>query len=92
MVAKKWLYDGRLIAKNFNNNDSGEFVLPSPHLAPNLPDLLLLKFLLYIKLSSQPFLGRHLGFHIFFSQWPSWGTHTFFYSWAVLGLDSTSSS
>jgi len=30
-----------------------------------------------IILLSQPFLGCHLGFHIFFSQWPSWG-RTFF--------------
>ena len=30
-----------------------------------------------INLPSQPFLGRHLGFYIF-SQWPSWGPHTFF--------------
>jgi len=36
-----------------------------------------------ISLPSQPFLGCHLVFHIFFSQWPFWGC-TFFYSWAVL--------
>jgi len=39
-----------------------------------------------INLPSQPFLGRHLGFHIFFLL----GGCTFFYSWAVFGLDFTS--
>ena len=38
--------------KNFNNDNSD--------LAPNSPELSLLKFL-----SLQPFLGHHFGFHIF---------------------------
>ena len=46
--------------KNFNNDNSGEFLCRLV-LAQNSPELLLLKFL-----PSQPFLGRHLGFHIFF--------------------------
>jgi len=30
--------------KNFNNDNSGEFVLPHPSFKENLPELLLLKF------------------------------------------------
>jgi len=36
-----------------------------------------------ISLPSQPFLGIHLGFHIFF-HYGLLGPHTIFYSWAVL--------
>jgi len=59
------------MAKIFNNDNSGKFVLPSP---PNSPELSLLKIYL-------PFLGCHLGFHIFFGLL---GAADFFYSWAVL--------
>jgi len=37
-----------------------------------------------INLPSQPFLSRHLGFHIFFHI-GLLGGHTLFYSWAVFG-------
>jgi len=37
-----------------------------------------------INLPSQPFLGRHFGFHIFLSLWPFWGCTLFFCNWAVL--------
>jgi len=39
-----------------------------------------------ISLPSQPFLGCHLGFHIFFHN-DLLGGHTLFYSWAGFGLD-----
>jgi len=40
-------------------------------------------------LPSQPFLGLHFGFHIFFHN-SSLGGHTLFYNWAVFGfLDLT---
>jgi len=42
----------------------------------NSAELALLKILLLAYHHSH-ILGRHLGFHIF-SQWPSWGPHTFF--------------
>ena len=39
------------LQKNFNNDNSGEFVCPTPSEHTNSPELSLL---------SQPFLGRHL--------------------------------
>jgi len=43
-------------------------------LAPNPPVIKTLSIIL----KSQLFLGQHLGFHIFFSQWPSSGLENFF--------------
>jgi len=56
-------------------------------LAPNSPELSLLKFLLLTYHHSH-FLAATLDFTSF-SQWPSWGPHTLFYSWAIFGLDTT---
>ena len=52
----------------------------------NSAELSLLKFLLLAYHHSHswpppPWIS------LFFSQWPSWGPHTFFYSWAVFELD-----
>ena len=52
--------------------------------APNSPELLLLIFT--INLPSQPFLGRHLRFHIFFHHSLSQG-HTIFLQLGCFGLD-----
>jgi len=68
-------YNGKI----FNNNNSGEIVLPSPlftriwhqiHLNCRYKNFA-------ISLPSQPFLGRHLGFHIFF-HYGLFGPHSFF--------------
>jgi len=78
VVAKKW-FDGRLMAKIFIMT----IQVPHPQdLAPNSPELSLLKFspLAYHKAISWP----PLWISYLFSQWPSWGPHTLFYSWAVL--------
>jgi len=64
--------DGRLVA-NFimiiqvQNRNQHRFI-----------QIVVIIFFVAISLPSQPFLGRHLGFHIFFSQRPSSGLHTFF--------------
>jgi len=81
VAAKKWL-DGRLMAKKIDNDNSGEFVLPSQSLAPNSPELSLLNFL-------------PLAYHQAISWSPPWVSHLFFtmaflrvaqffYTWAVL--------
>jgi len=49
----------------------------------NSPESSLLKFLLYINLPSQPFLGCHLGFHIFFTM-AFLGAAQFFTAWLFL--------
>ena len=57
-------------------------------LAQNSPELSLLK-ICTINLPSQPFLGRHLGFHIFFHHSLSQG-RTLFLQLSCFGLDFTS--
>jgi len=54
-------------------------------LAPNSPELSLLIFLPLAHHHSH-FLAAILDFTPFSQQY-SWGPHTFFYSWAVFGLD-----
>jgi len=51
----------------------------------NSPELSLKIFA--FSLPSQPFLGHYFGVHIFFYN-SILGGHTFFYSWAVFGLDN----
>ena len=60
-------------------------LVPLGQLAQNSPELSLLKFFI-INLPSQPFLGRHLGFHIFLTI-AFLRAALFFYSLAVFGLD-----
>ena len=52
-------------SRNFNSDYSGKFVLPSPHFTMIWHQIHLIK-IYAINLPSQPFLGCHLGFHIFF--------------------------
>jgi len=64
----------RLMIKIFNSDNSGEFGAETwRQIHLNLPELSLLKNIL----PSQPFLGHHLGFHIFFHNC-FFGGHTFF--------------
>jgi len=67
-------------SKNFNNNNSGKFVLPSPRFTRirHKIQLTCCYYNFAIKLPSQPFLDHHLDL---FSQWPSWRPHTFFTTW-----------
>ena len=57
--------------KIFNNDNSGEIVLLPPSFTRIQHQIHLNVFIkiFTINLPSQPFLGRHLGFH-FFSPWP----------------------
>jgi len=87
VAAKKWLC-GRLIAKilittiqanlccllhvSLRNGTKFTWIVVIEIFAINLP--------------AQPFLGRHIGFHIFFTV-AFFGAAHFFYSWAVFGLD-----
>jgi len=92
MAAKKWLWwYCRLIAKNLITTIQENLccLLPiSLGFGTKFIWIAIIK-IFTIDLPSQPFLGHHLGFHIFL-QWPSWG-HTFFYSLAVFfWLDFTS--
>ena len=50
-------------SKNCSNDNSGDLVLNGEG-NTNSPELSFKFF--FINLPSQPFLGRHLGFHIFF--------------------------
>ena len=69
--------DGRLMAKNFNNNNSGEFVF-----ALNSPELLLLNFL-SLTYHRSHFLAATFDFKSFFTL-AFLGAALFFYSLAVL--------
>jgi len=70
VVAKKWL-DGRLMA---NNDNLGEFGAKSWR---RQPELSLLNFFFYWP-TIKPFLGWHLGFHIFFHNGLPQGRTLFF--------------
>ena len=78
--------DGRLIAKKFNDDYSGEFVLPSPRFIRIRHQIgLLSQPFLGRRLLSQPFLGRLLGFSIT----ASLGMQTFLHL-DFFGIDFTS--
>jgi len=87
-VAAKNRCDGRLIAKILIMTIQVDLVPNNSETwsgNTNSAELLLLKFLLLAYHHSHswtPPLISHL-----FSQWPSWGPHTF-YSWAVFELDN----
>ena len=76
---EKYSTRGRLIQHEGEANYStrGRLILCQEH--QNSPELLLLNFFT-INLPSQPFLGRHLGFHIFFHHSLSEGC-TLFTAW-----------
>jgi len=71
---------GRLIAKIFDNNNSGNLVLNPSEGNTNSPELLSLKFL-PLAYNQSHFMGTTLDFT---SLQPSWKPHTFFSCWAVL--------
>ena len=77
--------DGRLMVKKFNNDNSGEFCAKTKQ-HKNSPELSLLKFLPLTYVPSQPLLGRHLGFHIFFHHSLFEG-RTLFLQLGCFGLD-----
>ena len=52
--------------KNFNNNNSGQFVLPHPYLTKNQHKIH--QNLCHQPIPSQPFLGRPFDFTTFFTQ------------------------
>jgi len=89
VVAKKWLWwprsgcDGRLMAKFLITTIQVNLV-PNPwRRQDKFTWIVVIKKKIAISLPSQPFLGRHLGFHIFF-HYGLFGAAPFFYSWAVL--------
>jgi len=83
--------DGRLIAKNLIVTIQVNLCCllhVSVWLGTKFTWIVAIK-ILAISLPSQPFLGRHLRFHIFFHNGLLEGC-TLFYSWNVFGLDFTS--
>jgi len=67
--------DGRLMTKILITTIQVNLVSNPRRMQHKFTQIVVIK-IFAISLSSQPFLGRHVGFHIF-SQWPSWGLHTF---------------
>ena len=75
--------------KNFNYDNSGEFALPPPlGFGTKFTRIVVIK-IFAMNLPSQPFLGRYLGFHIFFHP-GLFGGHTLFLQLGCFGLDITS--
>jgi len=81
--------DGRLMAKFLITTIQVNFV-PNPSEAWRRQHWIVIIKNFAISLPSQPFLGRHLGFHIFFHNGLFGATHIFFYSWIrLLWLEHT---
>ena len=68
--------------KNFNNNNSGEFGA-AWSIGTKFTRIVVIK-IFTINLPSQPFLGCHLGFHIFFHHSLFKGRTPFFTAWLFL--------
>ena len=83
VAAKKWLW-WKVNSKNFNNDNSGKFVLPSLEFGTKFTWIFIIK-IFAINLHHSHFLAATLNFTSFFTM-AFMRPHSFFYSCIVFGL------